>query len=105
MGLVGTAVILAWSWSLLRTASLVLLDARPSPAATREIRERLEIGGDRISDLHLWQVGPGHRAAVIALVSDDPRPPAHYKARLAGVRGLSHVTVEVQPCPGHAADA
>lgn len=105
MGLVGTAVILAWSWSLLRTAGLVLLDARPSAAATREIRERLETGGDRISDLHLWQVGPGHRAAVIALVSDDPQPPAHYKTRLAGVRGLSHVTVEVQPCPGHAAVA
>ena len=105
MGLVGTVVILAWSWSLLRTAGLVLLDARPSPAATREICERLETGGDRVSDLHLWQVGPGHRAAVIAIVSDDPRPPAHYKARLAGLRGLSHVTVEVQPCPGHAADA
>ncbi|MGU3386177.1 CDF family Co(II)/Ni(II) efflux transporter DmeF [Methylobacterium sp. D53M] len=105
MGLVGTAVILAWSWSLLRTAALVLLDARPSPAATREIRERLEIGGDRVSDLHLWQIGPGHRAAVIALVSDDPQPPAHYKARLAGVKGLSHVTVEVQPCVGHAAAA
>ncbi|MEE7446442.1 cation transporter [Methylobacterium radiotolerans] len=103
MGLVGTVVILAWSWSLLRTSGLVLLDARPSPAATREIRERLEIGGDRVSDLHLWQVGPGHRAAVIALVSDDPQQPAHYKARLAGVRGLSHVTVEVQACPGHAA--
>ncbi|MGU3420605.1 CDF family Co(II)/Ni(II) efflux transporter DmeF [Methylobacterium sp. D54C] len=105
MGLVGTAVILAWSWSLLRTAALVLLDARPSPAATREIRERLEIGGDRVSDLHLWQIGPGHRAAVIALVSDDPQPPAHYKARLAGVKGLSHVTVEVQLCGGHAAAA
>ncbi|SDN32192.1 cation diffusion facilitator family transporter [Methylobacterium phyllostachyos] len=104
MGLVGTVVILAWSWSLLRTAGLVLLDARPSPAATREIRERLETGGDRVSDLHLWQVGPGHRAAVIALVSDDPQPPAHYKARLAGLRGLSHVTVEVQPCPGHTAE-
>ncbi|MDP4003907.1 CDF family Co(II)/Ni(II) efflux transporter DmeF [Methylobacterium sp. NEAU K] len=102
MGLVGTVVILAWSWSLLRTAGLVLLDARPSPAATAEIRARLEKDGDRVSDLHLWQVGPGHRAAVIALVSDAPQPPAHYKARLAGVRGLSHVTVEVQPCPGHA---
>lgn len=101
MGLVGTVVILAWSWSLLRSAGLVLLDARPSPAATAEIRERLEIHGDRVSDLHLWQVGPGHRAAVIALVSDDPQPPAHYKARLAGMRELSHITIEVQPCSGH----
>lgn len=101
MGLVGTVVILAWSWSLLRTAGLVLLDAT-SPTATAEIRACLETDGDRVSDLHLWQVGPGHRAALVSLVSDDPQPPAHYKARLAGLRGLSHVTVEVQSCSVHA---
>ena len=28
------------------------------------------------------------------------KPPAAYKARLAGIRGLSHITVEVHPCPG-----
>ncbi|MDP4021625.1 CDF family Co(II)/Ni(II) efflux transporter DmeF [Methylobacterium sp. NEAU 140] len=102
MGLVGAAVILAWSWSLLRAAGLVLLDAAPAPAVSAAIRARLERDGDRVSDLHLWQVGPGHRAAVIAVVSDAPRPPAHYKALLADLAGLSHITVEVQPCPGHA---
>jgi cation diffusion facilitator family transporter len=105
MGLVGTVVILAWSWTLLRSAGLVLLDAVPAPTAAAEIRGRLERDGDRVSDLHLWQVGPGHRAAVIALVSDRPRPPAYYKQLLEGIGGLSHVTVEVQQCPGHPAGA
>ena len=58
--------------------------------------------GDRVTDLHLWQVGPGHRAAVVALVAEHPEAPAVYKRRLAGLPGLSHVTVEVERCPDHA---
>jgi len=53
---------------------------------------------NRVSDLHVWRVGPGHCAAVVSLVSDQPA--ATYKSRLVGIPGLSHVTVEVQPCPG-----
>jgi cation diffusion facilitator family transporter len=62
------------------------------------IRDRLETRGDRVTDLHLWQVGPGHRAAVISVVSDHPLPSATYKRRLKGLRGLSHVTIEVEVC-------
>ena len=65
------------------------------------IRDRLETKGDRVTDLHLWQVGPGHRAAVISVISDRPLPPATYKRRLGGLQGLCHVTVEVELCPHH----
>ena len=100
MGLVGMLVILNWSWSLTRAAGSVLLDMRPEGIA-RAIAERLEaVGGDRIADLHLWRVGPGHHAAVVSIVCDRPQAPAAYKARLADIAGLSHVTIEVQPCPG-----
>ena len=100
MGLVGMLVILNWSWNLMRAAGGVLLDMRPEGVA-RAIARRLEgAGGDRIADLHLWRVGPGHHAAVVSLVSDRPEAPAFYKARLADIAGLSHVTIEVQPCPG-----
>ena len=79
----------------------VLLDIRPEDGVAAEIAQRLEAGSDdRISDLHLWRVGPGHSAAVVSLVSDRPGPPATYKERLASIVGLSHVTIEVQPCPG-----
>ena len=64
----------------------------------------IETKGDRVTDLHLWQVGPGHRAAVISVVSDHPLPPSTYKRRLGGLRGLSHVTVEVETCPTRALD-
>ncbi len=98
MGLIGTVVIAAWSVSLIRSAGAVLLDAAPANAVEDDIRQRLETNGDRVTDLHLWQIGPGHRAAVVSIVSDDPQPPASYKRRLAGIHNLSHVTVEVETC-------
>jgi cation diffusion facilitator family transporter len=100
MGLVATVVILSWSWTLIRSAGAVLLDASPDPALARKINLRLEQGSDRVSDLHLWRLGPGHLAAVISLISHNPRSPEQYKKRLSGLRGLSHVTIEVAQCPG-----
>jgi cation diffusion facilitator family transporter len=101
MGLVGTAVILAWSWSLIRSAGAVLLDAVPNAALADEVRRRLESGGDRLADLHLWRLGPGHNGLIATIVSDDPQAPAAYKAKLDGLEGLAHVTIEVEPCPDH----
>ena len=100
MGLIATVVILSWSWTLVRSAGAILLDASPDPALANDIATRLEQSGDRISDLHLWRVGPGHLAAVISLVSDHPTSPGFYKDKLAGLPSLSHVTVEVELCPG-----
>jgi cation diffusion facilitator family transporter len=99
MGIVGALVIANWAWRLLHAAGAVLLDMRPEGLA-QEIRARLESGTDRIADLHIWRIGPGHHAALVSVVSDRPEPPQAYKARLAGMAGLSHLTVEVQPCPG-----
>jgi len=99
VGLVGSCVIASWAYGLMRDAGAVLLDAVPNANIAQAIRQRLEIGGDRISDLHLWQVGPGHQSAIISVVTDTPQPPSSYKARLAGIHGLSHITVEVDRCP------
>jgi cation diffusion facilitator family transporter len=98
MGLVATVVIL--SWTLIRSAGAILLDVCPDPSLERMIANRLEQGGDRVSDLHLWRLGPGHLAAVISLVTHNPHSPERYKRRLAGLRGLSHVSIEVVRCPG-----
>lgn len=100
MGLVATVVILSWSWTLIRSAGAILLDICPDPSLVRMIANRLEQGSDRVSDLHLWRLGPGHLAAVISLVTHNPHAPERYKKRLSGLKGLSHVTIEVVPCPG-----
>jgi cation diffusion facilitator family transporter len=99
VGLVGTVVIVAWAVSLVRNAGGVLLDAVPDPELARRIRERIETGGDRIVDFHLWRVGPGHAAVIASVVSDAPQAPSVYKQRLEDLAGLSHVTIEVNACP------
>jgi cation diffusion facilitator family transporter len=103
MALVGVVVILSWSGGLLRASGAVLLDMQPDRKLPGRIRKALETGGDRVSDLHLWRLGPGHFGLIVAIVSDRPRDPNAYKQRLAGFSGLSHITVEVHRC--HAREA
>ncbi|NLR95406.1 CDF family Co(II)/Ni(II) efflux transporter DmeF [Rhizobium sp. P38BS-XIX] len=96
MGIVGGLVILQWAWSLLRVSGAVLLDFIPKGEdLPEEIREAIETEEDRITDLHVWQVGPGHHAAIVAVATPVSRDPSFYKARLAEIHELSHVTVEV----------
>ncbi|MDX3928816.1 MAG: CDF family Co(II)/Ni(II) efflux transporter DmeF [Shinella sp.] len=96
MGIVGALVIARWSWGLIRTSGTVLLDAVPQDEELpAEIRGAIETPTDRITDLHVWQLGPGHHAAIVSLVTPEPKEPGFYKAKLAGLHELSHVTVEV----------
>jgi len=96
LGLVGAALVAQFSVSLIRRAGAALLDVTPSPALGQEIRRRLESGGAQVLDLHLWRLGPGHHAA-IAVVADEPAAPVEtYRARLADIAGLSHLTIEVR---------
>ncbi len=98
MGIVGGLVIARWSWGLIRSTATVLLDAQADDERLAEkIRMQVETEEDRISDLHVWQVGPGHHAAIVALVTSNPNVPSFYKEKLRGIRDLSHVTIEVTP--------
>lgn len=100
-GLVGSLVIARWSLGLLRDTSRVLVDAEVSGARRRDILCALESDADnRVADLHVWRVGPQHLAAIVSVVTHEPRDPAHYKRLLAGERDLVHVTVEIQACRG-----
>ena len=98
MGIVGAAVISSWSYGLLRSSGAVLLDAAPSAELAGQVRSLLEADGDRITDLHLWRLGPGHFGAIVSLVTHTPKSPAYYKGCLADLRSLVHVTVEVEIC-------
>ena len=102
VGIVGAGVIISWGLGLIRSSGAVLLDVVPSGGLAERVRARLEVGDDRVADLHLWQLGPGHAGVIASVVTEHPQPPQAYKARLAGIAGLSHVTIEVQPCPDHA---
>ena len=99
MGCVGALVIANWSWTLIRRTGSILVDHDDGGGLDKVVRRAIEADGDnRLSDLHLWRIGPGHWAAIVAVVTAQPRDADHYRALLAGIEGLSHVTVEVQRC-------
>jgi cation diffusion facilitator family transporter len=96
VGLVGAVVIAAWSYGLIRDTSAILLDMNPDHAMAERMRTVIEVDGDRLTDLHLWRLGPGHLGAVLSVVTAKLRGPDYYHRLLARFSALSHVTVEVQ---------
>ena len=99
MGLVGATLVVRWSWGLLHSSARVLLDLQAPDEVLGAIRKSIESEGDnRVSDLHVWAVGPGIYAAEIAIVSSRPRDPDDYYKLLPGELGLVHVTVETHRC-------
>lgn len=96
MGIVGAIVIAKWAYNLMRDSAAVLLDATDEPVA-EEIRQLLESTNDvRISDLHVWQVGPQARAAIVSVVAVAGVTADAIRERLAPVHELSHLTVELR---------
>ena len=74
MGVVGALVIARWSYGLLNETSAILLDKNIDKETEKEIRKRIEFDSDtRISDIHVWRVGPLDYAAIISLVTHHPR--------------------------------
>jgi cation diffusion facilitator family transporter len=98
-GFVGALVIASWSIGLIRDTGAILLDRTPDPGMAAKVRATIESEGDRVTDLHLWRLGPGHLGAIVSIATSKPREPAHYRQRLADFADLSHVTVEVQHAP------
>ena len=96
-GMVGACVIASWAYGLVRDTGRILLDMNPDRQLTERLRQEIEVDGDRLTDLHVWRLGPGHLGAVLSVVTGKNRRPEDYRARLRRFASLSHVTVEVQP--------
>jgi cation diffusion facilitator family transporter len=100
VGVIGAGVIASWAYGLIRDSALVLLDAEDSPDLADRIRAHLEgTAGTRVSDMHLWRLGPGHRGLIVSLVSPEITDAEAIKSGLRRhFSDLSHVTVEVAVC-------
>jgi len=96
VGLVGAVVIAAWAYTLIRDTGAILLDMTPDRGMAERMRATIETDGDRLTDLHLWRLGPGHLGAIVSVATRQERGPDYYQALLGRFHALSHVTVEVQ---------
>ena len=100
MGIVGAGVILWWARGLIADSARVLLDREMDNPVVEQMRKAIEVDGDaEIADLHVWRVGRASHAAVVTVVAQNPLVPDAYRARLAGISSLTHVSVEVNRCP------
>ncbi|CAN5236973.1 CDF family Co(II)/Ni(II) efflux transporter DmeF [soil metagenome] len=97
VGIVAAIVIGRWAIGLLRAAGAVLVDMSPSTALEDAVSKRLISGGETLADLHVWRIGPDAVAVIACVVSDRPLAPAAYRARLADLPQVNHVTIEVIP--------
>jgi cation diffusion facilitator family transporter len=96
-GVVGACVIASWSWGLIRDTGAILLDMVPDRGVAEGVRRVVEAEGDRLNDLHVWRLGPGHLGAIVAVSTAQPtHDPDHYRRLLDRFSALSHVTVEVR---------
>lgn len=101
MGIVGATVITRWAYTLLKETSPVLLDESVDEKYTQAVKEKIENDSDnRISDLHIWRIGPKHYAIILSLVTRSPKSPEYYKALLEDFNKLGHITIEVNHCIG-----
>ena len=106
MGLVGATLVVRWSWGMTRSSARVLLDLQAPDEVLGAIRKAIESEEDnRVSDLHVWSVGPGIYAAEIAIVSSRPLDPDDYYKLLPEDLGLVHVTVETHRCAAQLREA
>ncbi len=101
-GIIGALVIANWSFGLIRDTGAILLDINPDNRLSNKVRKAVEVAGDKLLDLHIWRLGPGHFGAVLSIVTVVPqRGPAFYHAALGQFKGLSHISVEVHAPPFH----
>ncbi|MBU1172043.1 MAG: CDF family Co(II)/Ni(II) efflux transporter DmeF [Proteobacteria bacterium] len=99
MGIVGALIITRWSFGLMKQTSPILLDASIGSAHHAKIMQAIEQDPDnRISDLHVWNVGGNHYAAIISIVTHFPKPTEHYKKLLSDFSELSHISIEINEC-------
>jgi cation diffusion facilitator family transporter len=96
MGVVGGILVARWSWGLLRGTGRVLVDRQAPDEVLESVRNAIAVDSVRILDLHVWEIGPGYRAAILAVESDRPLTPCEVKEMIPDELGIAHATVEIR---------
>jgi len=98
MGIVGGILVAVWAWGLVRETSSILLDRQAPRDVVDRVRGAVESDDRmRVVDLHIWSIGPGYRAAIIAVeATDPPFETGDVQAMIPRDLGIEHLTVELR---------
>jgi len=101
MGFVGAVLILSWSYGLIKDSSARLLDKQAPQPIRDAVTKAIEAQDDnRIYDLHIWLIAPNIYAAIIGIVTHNPKHPDEYKHLVPKDLNIKHITIETQRCDG-----
>ena len=97
MGILGSIVILAWAFGIIRDTVVILTDYLPKGSdLDAVIRAAIEtLPQTKIHDLHIWQISSGKYAAIIAIESAKPLPVDEYYKLVNMHEELVHVSIQV----------
>ncbi|HEY1229776.1 MAG TPA: CDF family Co(II)/Ni(II) efflux transporter DmeF [Ramlibacter sp.] len=102
MGIVGAVLVASWARGLTMKTGKVLLDREMDHAIVDEVREAVETGGARVTDLHVWRVGRSCYACALTLLTSDAQlDAAGVRRRLAQHPEIAHSTIEIHAAPLH----
>lgn len=97
VAMVASVVILVWGFGLIRNTGRVLLDSEAPEHERQEVVEALQADGDtRVTDLHIWSVGPGAWTLMASVVTHSERNADDYRKLLSA--DIHHPIIEVVRC-------
>jgi cation diffusion facilitator family transporter len=100
MGLLGSAVIISWAVTILRDTAGILVDRTPPTDLVDEIQKAFSgLEATTMTDLHVWQIGPGQFAAIVAIDAAQPKPVEEYHSLIDMHEELIHITIQVRKSP------
>jgi len=99
MGIAGTILVGRWAISLLRDTGRVLLDAEMDAPVVQEVKDAVRSLPQpaALRDLHVWRVGKGTYACIVAVAARTDVTAEDVRSRLTVHEELVHVTVELEP--------
>ncbi len=97
MGIAGSILVSVWAYGLLRDSARVLLDAEMNAPVVGEIYDIIRQSGwqAEISDLHVWRVGGGKYACILAISTSQDVSADDVRRQLHTHAALVHISVEV----------
>ncbi|MCM1935576.1 CDF family Co(II)/Ni(II) efflux transporter DmeF [Acinetobacter radioresistens] len=97
LGVAGAVLVARWAWGLIRDTGRTLLDAEMDHPVVAEIREVI-VGLPvqvEITDLHVWKVGRGKFACILALETQDDLNADQVRDALSIHEEVVHISVEI----------
>ncbi|NQU68853.1 MAG: CDF family Co(II)/Ni(II) efflux transporter DmeF [Candidatus Marinimicrobia bacterium] len=94
MGIVGAIMVTRWSVGLLKQTSSVLLDKQAPEKLSNGVINILEKDGvTKVTDLHIWSIGPNQFAAAIEVITSDVHSEKYLRDELKSVKEIVHSTI------------